>query len=128
MLRCHPNTTPAGMGEGLVPPALRDVMIAMAAEGVWLEDERELTQTDVLEPYGGKASAGDRLLPCHRISEQRLAELTNIAARMEREEKADRSKVASEHVRIGWWTSRKIDRHARAPKRAPVAVSKMVTA
>jgi len=128
MLRCHPNTTPAGMGEGLVPPALRDVMIAMAAEGVWLEDERILKQDDVQLTHGGAPRPGERVAACHRISERRLSELMDVAARMEREEQADRSMVVSEHVRIGWWTSRKKDRHAHSPKRALLPIHELATA
>jgi len=128
MLRCHPDTTPAGLGDGHVPPALRDAMSAMAAEGVWLEDERNLRQDDVQHTHGGAPRPGERSAACHRVSEQRLAELTAMAAGMERAEYADRCAVVSEHVRIGWWTSRNKDRHARAPKRPLFAVSKMTTA
>lgn len=119
MLRCMPNTTPAGLGDGHVPPALRDAMTAMATEGVWLEDERVLTQQDGLKDlYGGAQRPGERAVTGVGVSDRRLAAMTAMAARMEREEQDDRCRMSPEHVRIGWWTKRKPKRQARVPKRS----------
>lgn len=129
MLRCMPNTTPAGFGEGHVPPALRDAMTAMAAEGVWLEDERSYTQEDGLKDlYGGAQRPGERAAAGVGVSDRRLAELTAEAARMEREELDNRGRMSQEHVRIGWWTKRKPNRHARAPKRSTGSRSEVAMA
>lgn len=129
MLRCMPNTTPAGLGEGHVPPALRDAMTAMAAEGVWLEDERSYTQEDRLKDlYGGAQRPGERAVAGVGVSNRRLAEMTAVAARMEREELDNRGRMSQEHVRIGWWTKRKPNRHARAPKRSTGSRSEVAMA
>ena len=129
MLRCMPNTTPAGLGEGHVPPALRDAMIAMAAEGVWLEDERKLKQEEhINDLYGGAQRPGERAAAGVGVSDRRLAELTAEAARMEREELDNRGRMSQEHVRIGWWTKRKPNRHARAPKRSTGSRSEVAMA
>lgn len=129
MLRCMPNTTPAGLGDGHVPPALRDAMVAMAAEGVWLEDERKLKQEEhINDLYGGAQRPGERAAAGVGVSDRRLAELTAEAARMEREELENRGRMSQEHVRIGWWTKRKPNRHARAPRRSAVKSSEVVMA
>lgn len=121
LLRCHPDTTPAGLGEGFVPPALRDSMIALSSAGVWLDDARASKNEDPTtmqtSSYGGRIGPAPRLDATVGISEDRLSEIKAIAALMEDTEMADRSAPMREHTRIGWWTTRSSKRLAHEPKR-----------
>jgi hypothetical protein len=128
LLRCFPNTTAAGAGEGHVPPALRDAMVVLAERCVWRRDDergfhevcklakrakavRQPTDWDDDDeqndaPDLKDVRPGERSAPCHRVSPRTLDAMTDIARAMEDDEELDRSAPMPEHTRSGWWTAR----------------------
>ena len=136
LLRCHPDTTPAGLGEGFVPPALRDAMVVLAERGVWRGDDwdnrERATFVSNERRSSGRTNFGrpdDLDVPLvrpgerpadvrHRLTPPTLDTLTASARQMEAWEEEDVLAVRREHVRIGWWTKRKAERHAKEQKSA----------
>jgi hypothetical protein len=128
LLRCFPNTTAAGVGEGHVPPALRDAMVMLAEQGVWRrDDERGFHEVCKLAKRTQSARhlssgydddeecdasewkdvrPGERSAPRHRVSARKLDEMTHIARAMEDNEELDRGAAMPQHTRSGWWTAR----------------------
>jgi hypothetical protein len=114
LLRCLPNTTPAGLGEGYVPPVLRDAMVVLAAQEVWKEDERTgrertahqsresrtYTRTNFLLPEDcpvEEVRPGDRSPdPRAHLSTAVLDTLAKSARRVETLEERDRKSLVSE--------------------------------
>lgn len=142
MLRCMPNTTPAGLGEGFVPPILRDAMVVLAERGVWREDDRDhrtkwrYTWLDARSDDGSHAATeAEDVRPGARSEDERqrlsaatLGLIEETAKRFEESEQGDRLALVSEHVRIGWWTQRKPNRHAHSPRRGKVPPSSIAMA
>lgn len=129
LLRCFPNTTAAGVGDGCVPPALRDAMVVLAEWRVWWrDDERGFDEVSMLAKRAKRATArlavhrnddeqadapglkserpGERSAPRHRVSAGVLDAMAEIARTMEDDEERDRSAPVPEHTRLGWWTGR----------------------
>lgn len=105
MLRCTPDCVPAGLGEGLVPPALRDAMVVLAERGVWRDDDRDhherafqakqaaRTYSRIGFRHSEDESAceeirpGERAFdPRQRVSDAVLEAMTNVARRIEAHE------------------------------------------
>jgi len=127
LLRCFPNTTTAGVGEGYVPPALRDAMVVLAERRVWWrDDERGFDEVSKLAkrakvrlaadrndddehadaPELKAERPGERSAPRHRVSARALDEMAKITRCMEDDEDRDRSAPVPEQTRTGWWTGR----------------------
>lgn len=135
LLRCSPYTTPAGLGEGHVPPSLRDAMVVLSTRGVWQEDERDAHERALCKKRNERkqirgnfmdpedmpldvARPGER--PVDKrcwLSESALDALTKVAARVEKLEAMDRMKENPEHVRRGWWNKRPPIRKDHAARR-----------
>lgn len=144
MLRCMPDTTPAGLGDGFVPPILRDAMVVLAERGVWRDDDRnprERWRHAWLEAESeGEGCAdtdfelenvrpGSRCEDARqRLSPETLELIEETAKRLEESEQGDRLALNHKHVRIGWWTKRKPNRHARAPKRGKPGIFEVAMA
>jgi hypothetical protein len=128
LLRCFPNTTAAGVGEGHVPPALRDAMVVLAERCVWWrDDDRTFDEVcklakrtkAVRQPADGydddeqndvqklkDVRPGERSAPRHRVSADKLDAMARVACAMEDDEDRDRNAPMPEHTRSGWWTAR----------------------
>lgn len=118
LLRCTPDCVPAGLGEGLVPPALRDAMVVLAERGVWRDDERDhhvrafqakqaaRTYSRIGfrycedEPQEEVIRPGERAIdPRQRVSNATLDALTKLARRVEAHEARTNQRKAHRKVR-----------------------------
>lgn len=105
LLRCAPDCIPAGLGEGFVPPALRDAMVVLAERGVWRDDDRDHHERALHTKRAARTYSrvgfrhcedetppevvrpGERALdPRQRLSDATLDALTKVARRIEAHE------------------------------------------